>query len=209
MDIDLERQIQQRLAELPADVQTAIRSSDQGPKLQTIGKKYNLHVDQIGKLEDETLLVMLGFADPGEFSEHLIKELSVAPQEAVAIATDVSNEIFMPIRASMQAWAEDRAERESANVITDTLGKEAPVPTKLPPTAPAPGPIAAVKAAPIPSLGAAEAMLSEKKITPPAQTAPEAPASASSATPAASPAPKADPAQPQNYKADPYREPIE
>jgi hypothetical protein len=205
MDLDLQQRVQKRLTELPQDVQAAIHSSDLAQKVQAIGKKNNLHVDQMGKLEDEVYLVMLGFADPGEFADTLAAELGVTSAQAASVANEVGNEIFMPIRASMQEWSESKIVQDDAALVSTALGTKkdtvspqepsatvpnAPLVSKIPPlpstpppaTAPTPAPATAV------DLTAAEAMLAEKKVTAPQKT--EVP-------------------KPQQYKADPYREPVE
>lgn len=228
MDQDLQQQVQKRLAELPADVQAAIRSAEVATKIQEIGKRNNLHIDQVGKLEDEVYIIMLGFADPQGFMEDLADVLGLAPEAAAKLATEITNEIFMPIRASMQAWTEEQIAKQDADLVSEALAPEAPkasnssnssvmMPSSSKPVGttvsapgmtPAPAPAAVVPAAPLsaaPVLGAADAILSEKKVAPP----PAASASAAPTTPATSPIAKNDPAQPQNYKADPYREPVE
>lgn len=108
MEEDLQKQIEQRLAELPADVQNAIASSDMEQKLNAIGAKHRLHIDQIGRLQDETMLIMLGFADMSTFDEALAKALAVPEEEANALAAEVSDQIFVPIRESMKAFAEKK-----------------------------------------------------------------------------------------------------
>jgi hypothetical protein len=69
MEPELEKQVQARLAELPADVRAAIQSADFAKKMQAIGNGHRLHIDQLAALEDEVMLVMLGFADPAELTE--------------------------------------------------------------------------------------------------------------------------------------------
>ena len=171
MDQDLEKKVAQRLAELPADVRVAVQSADLGKKIQVIGRKHNLHVDQTGNLEDETRLVMLGFADPAEFVDQIVREALVEPARADMIAADIANDIFMPIRESMKRWAETRAQTTPKPVL--------PIPVPAP-SAPAVTP--------------ADMMLSQ----PTAQIAPASPKATQGAAPT-----------PQNYKADPYREPAE
>jgi hypothetical protein len=191
MDLDLQQQVQKRLAELPAGVQAAVHSAEVAAKIQEIGKKGKLHLDQMGKLEDEVYLVMLGFADPAEFGDTLAEALGVAPAAAAALATDVVNEIFMPIRASMQEWAEEQVSKQDADLVSEALAAAEPKKSTLPPIEPAPkaGGTAPAPGAAVSNLKDADSILSEKKVMPPAA--------------------KADPAKPQPYKADPYREPAE
>lgn len=231
MDQALEAQVQQRLQELPEEIRLAVQSADLDTKIQVIGQKHQLHIDQIGNLEDETLLVMLGFSDPAEFMDHLVERTSVTPVQASLIAADVAHEIFMPIRESMRLWAERRklikdtdptpvstpgAPAAAASVVMPSSKPVIPTPVAAAPApqaAPAPkAPTAAPTAAPkpAPELGAIDSMLSQKQVTTPASAA----AAPSAATPPTPPTqtpiiPAADPGQPQNYKADPYREPVE
>ncbi|HEY4501901.1 MAG TPA: hypothetical protein VJJ20_02445 [Candidatus Paceibacterota bacterium] len=193
MDLDLQQQVQKRLAELPQDVQAAVRSAELGQKVQAIGKKHALHIDQVGKLEDEVYLVMLGFADPSEFAASLAEELGLAKDQAVEVVTEVTHDIFMPIRASMQQWAEEQTSKEDAHLVTEALAAKEP-PSNKPAIAAPTTPFSAPIPSPKPDLLAAETMLAEKKVSAPTPTAPK---------------PNPDPARPQNYKADPYREPAE
>lgn len=226
MDQALEAQVQQRLSELPEEIRLAVQSADLDRKIQAIGQKHKLHIDQIGNLEDETLLVMLGFADPTEFMDQLVERASVTPVQASLISADVAHDIFMPIRESMRLWAErrksmkdtDSAPAPTAPASSVVMPSSKPVETPPAPVAirtPAPAapivpPVAQTPAAapkPAPDLHAADAMLSQKQVSTPASAT-----AAPLAAPAAAPAPQKpapSPAQPQNYKADPYREPVE
>lgn len=208
MDQALEAQVQQRLNELPEEIRLAVQSADLDRKIQAIGQKHKLHIDQIGNLEDETLLVMLGFADPTEFMDQLVERASVTPVQASLISADVAHDIFMPIRESMRLWAERKKSMKDTDAapaptipapsVVMPSSKPAvsvaaaPTPTPAPTPAPsAPAPAATPK--PAPELSAIDSLLSHKQVTP--------------APSAATPAP--NPGQPQNYKADPYREPVE
>lgn len=183
MEQDLQKQVEKRLTELPQDVREAIQSAQVQEHLRQIAQKHKLHIDQGAKLEDEVYMVMLGFADPAELSQNLAEGLSLPVAEAVVVATDVTNEIFMPIRASMQRWAEEHGSAHAEKPAPAPIEKT-PIPT------PPPAPITTPK--PAPDLAAADAVLSEKKVSVPTPAQPAAPET-----------------MPQNYKADPYREPIE
>ena len=195
MDQDLTKKIQTRLEELPADIQKAVQSADVDKKIQEIGAKNALHLDQIGNLGDETYMVMLGFTDPAEFAENIAKELNVPKEKAEAIAKDIGTALFIPIRESMQQFMEERALHEA--ILEE--GKAPAVQTL--PTAP----IAITKPLipPVPVTKPtqphpADLMLTQKTVT----VAPAAPTNPTS--PEASKG-----AAPQPYKADPYREPTE
>jgi len=224
MENDMQNKVEQRLAELPQDVQAAIASSEFDEKVHAIGKAQGLHIDQMEALSDEIMLGMLGFVELDDLPHGIEHQVRVTGAQAQAITDAVNQEIFRPIRESMKAWAAQK--RGDIAAPTPVPGTEPSAPSVVMPSSPKPEvPPASVPVAPVvpavpPALGsapatptmapahdlvAAEAMLSEKKVTPPAS----APAPTLPATPAHSPIAKVDPAQPQNYKADPYREPVE
>ena len=188
MEEDILNKIKLRLAELPPDVQQAVQSADLGARIQKIGTKHHLHIDQMGNLQDEVYLVMLGFEDPDAFSQNLATNLHIPIEQAAQIAADVSAEAFLPIRESMQVFAE---KQEMAEVAVDQ--KLPPPKTPPPQTLPPPAPAATPQK---PSLSAADMMLSQKTVSMsgPNQTA---------ITPAAAPT------RGESYKVDPYREPTE
>ncbi len=220
---ELTQQIQARLAELPLDVRQAVESAGLDSHVQTIGNKHQLHIDQTGKLQNETLLVMLGFTSTSDFVGNLAAHVGVPAEKASAIAADINNEIFGPIRESLKkisgqapaqaAAAPSIAPKPPAPAMPAAAAPKPTVPApstppvtiKPPPSMPPPMPQAPaakpqVPLAPHPH----DLMLVEKTVTTPA-TPPKSPAPAAPAPASATPAPP----KPDNYKSDPYREPVE
>jgi len=229
-------EIQKRIDALPAAAREFVTSPEMGKAVQGIALKHRLHIDQTGTLEAEVLAAVIGISDFEDFAENLADVLSVDTQKSEDIAKDTNDLIFIKIREKMKSSSEKRDEKQvpstpsavqipapvfvapppskdsNPSVVMPSSPKPAPTPVvpNMTPTStsktPSVPPITP-KPALAPDLTAADAILSEKKVTPPtaASTTPTAPL----ATPAASPVPKVDPAQPQNYKADPYREPIQ
>lgn len=126
MEEELQQQIQKRMDELPEDVRQAIQSAELGKKLQEIGNKHQLHIDQVGTLSDETVLVLLGFSDPGEFVGTLTEGLHIPSQEAEKIAGDVTEQVFLPIRESMQAFMEGQESLAQAITATEVSSTTKP-----------------------------------------------------------------------------------
>jgi hypothetical protein len=87
---------------LPLDVQTAMSSVDTIGKMQSIGQKHELHIDQIGELGKETGLVMLGLTHPSAYVKNLTERLNLDRGKATEIARDVNEQIFKPIRESLK-----------------------------------------------------------------------------------------------------------
>jgi len=128
MENDIQRQIEERLGELPEDVRLAILSSDFEKKVHEVGKVHGLHIDQIEALGDETMLVMLGFSATQAFADNIQNSARVSRDEAHKMAAEVSDQVFLPIRESMKKFMAEHAERDEkpATQIAST-----PAPTNI------------------------------------------------------------------------------
>ncbi|OGC80366.1 hypothetical protein A2943_01235 [Candidatus Adlerbacteria bacterium RIFCSPLOWO2_01_FULL_51_16] len=221
MESETQKQIEERLGELPEDVRLAILSADFEKKVQTVGAKYNLHIDQLEVLGDETMLIMLGFADPSTFAANIEKQVRVSTDQAHKIGAEITEQIFLPIRESMKKFMEGRA--KEAPIVSAPPPPSTPTPKPVPPPSAPPKPTpppapagqsplggakpAVAPTAPIapmpPIMQQAQIMLSEKTVSKlpeklqTGKTAPQPPAASSGQT------------KPPPYKADPYREPPE
>ena len=192
---DLQKQIAERLAALPPEVQNLILAADTGQRIRDIGTQHSLHIDQLGKLEDITMLVMLGLIETAQFGEEVQKDLALSGEDAQKIVGEISEKLFAPIRESMKATSINKPTLEETAVKINTPAPFPPPPTPSVtlPTTPSsvsvvttsipavqiPTPPAAPSPTAVPSMPKAEEMLTEKTVVTPI------------------------------YKADPYREPIE
>ena len=193
MEQDAAKLIQQRLAELPGDVRNAVQSADLSKKIQAVGTKHNLHIDQMGELEDEVLLAMLGFSPLAQLGGRLSRALRLPPEEGEKLAADIATEVFGPIRESMKRFVDERAQKAAPR----PKESQAPVAVNVPVSAPAPAPAPSTpvppKPQPVPDLHKADVMLTQKTLD-----VPHPPPKEASSAPAPTPI----------YKADPYREPV-
>lgn len=106
---------------IPADILEAIKSSQVYTKLEKIGDRYGLLIDQIGQLDVDTRLTMLGKSKSDKFVDTIAKNLEISKQTAEKIAVDINTEIFMTLRESlrkMQEQAEKAADEEAAKPIS-------------------------------------------------------------------------------------------
>lgn len=87
---------------LPDDVKNAIFSVDSAKIINEVGKKYGLHIDQIGLLAEETGNILLGISKPTEFVDHLQTKLSIERVRASEVAAEVNEKIFSKIRESLR-----------------------------------------------------------------------------------------------------------
>lgn len=224
---NIQQQIQERLEQLPTNVQEAILSAEFDQKIQFIGSSAKLHIDQLQRLSDLTMLVMLGFREMNDFKGLLQDQVGISAETAEKIANDVNQQVFLSIRESMKKFAEGQGTPASQAVPTAGTTSKPPLAAVLPkapvqspatasapqvpvtfdePELPPPPATPPTPAAPKVDMHPADVMLTQKTVSMP-QNAPAAP----TMPPAGAPKPienKTTPPKPADYKADPYREPI-
>ncbi|MFA5934790.1 MAG: hypothetical protein WC827_02835 [Candidatus Paceibacterota bacterium] len=114
--------IKEYLAKLPQEIKTVLYSLDYSKLLQEIVIKNKLLIDQAGKLEIETTLVMSGLTPLNDYVSALSKELGITEEKAREIAHDVDNLIFKSIRKSLEAI--NNEEKEDDLIIEQRAKKE-------------------------------------------------------------------------------------
>ncbi|RJQ32906.1 hypothetical protein C4572_00340 [Candidatus Parcubacteria bacterium] len=97
-----EQEIAQMYDNLPEDLKDSIFSVDTTSAVNLLGRKYNLMVDKIGELGNETGMVMLGVTHPNEFIPNLAQRLEIDKETARAIAGDINEKIFKKVRDSLR-----------------------------------------------------------------------------------------------------------
>jgi len=121
MDNETQKIITEQMKKLPKDVVEAIISVDYQAKLQEIAKRQRLMIDQAGKLEMETTLVMIGLEPLADFIGNIEREFNVNTTRAKEIAVDVSENIFKPIRESLKKMNEQMQDGgEESEEINDS-----------------------------------------------------------------------------------------
>ena len=90
--------IQERIAQLPDELQQAISQTDIKGILQRISSKYNLRADQAMALEQETLFVLLGLESRMDFTANIKREMIISEAAATAITSDLDTDLFLAVR---------------------------------------------------------------------------------------------------------------
>ncbi|MCX6713549.1 MAG: hypothetical protein NTV48_00380 [Candidatus Vogelbacteria bacterium] len=107
-------QIKQAYDLLPADVQEFYSAEKTSTDIFSIGTKYGLHVDAMGKLGSLVGLAISGLVPLIDFNKELINRTGVAPDTANLIIYDLNQEVFGPIRESMLAMVKQKVQAETA-----------------------------------------------------------------------------------------------
>ncbi len=119
MNEDTHKIIEEQMTKLPADVKEAIISIDYESRLREITKRQKLLIDQAGKLEMETTLVMIGLEPISDYISNLESHLELSTERAQEIASDVNENIFKPIRQSLEKMDEQMLKGENNESTTE------------------------------------------------------------------------------------------
>ncbi len=103
-----------RFGTLPPEIRDIMSSIDSIKMIESISKKYSLHIDQIGELADETWLVMLGVTKTSDFIGKLSLRLKIDRSKAGQIATDINDQLFLKIRDSLKKVHEEKLAPETS-----------------------------------------------------------------------------------------------
>jgi len=102
--------LKEKFDALPSTVQEAILGTRVSEAVQAIGKKRSLLIDQVGSLETEVMLLLVGLSDTEEFPDNLRENLEVSSSQAEEITGDVNDMILEPIRQRMLEATEEEDE---------------------------------------------------------------------------------------------------
>jgi len=116
-------ELDQRLNALPEKIRKALTAASTETAILDIGKKYDLHVDQIGKLVEAVTQTLLGQIKPYQFDDYIANQLSIEPAKANLITSDINNQIFLPIRDSLEKMSE-QSQASPAKLPTPNIFEE-------------------------------------------------------------------------------------
>ncbi|OHA17255.1 MAG: hypothetical protein A3C79_02955 [Candidatus Taylorbacteria bacterium RIFCSPHIGHO2_02_FULL_45_28] len=91
-------EIKAQFDKLPVNVQQAVTSPEIHEKIEIVGKKYGLMIDQLGELVDEIGLVLLGLHKSSDFVDQISKRLNISGKAALTISQEVNHEVFDSIK---------------------------------------------------------------------------------------------------------------
>lgn len=103
-------QINQRFQMLPSKVQDIILSVEVANAIKEIAKKNDLHIDTAGLLNEEITYVMVGAEKSVNFISNLKRYLHLPENKINAIAGDVNQKIFLPVREALKNTANSSAQ---------------------------------------------------------------------------------------------------
>src|SRR3989344_7144431 len=97
MDQEIEKIIKEQMEKLPIEIRQLFTDPKLGDKIINIGKRNGLNVEQLGILQIETNLVMLGLVHPDEYPNELKNRLKINDMKVDNIINDTNKEILSGI----------------------------------------------------------------------------------------------------------------
>ena len=181
-------QLEAQYKKLPDALKDALFSVDAASKIYGIGRRFGLTIEKTGFMAEETGYVVLGLTRPTEFVQSLAAVLETEENKTRAIANEINNLIFFPLREALKTAHQIEIGEETQKEIIKTppaspLPKPAPKPTL--PSAPKPVP-------PPPAMPKAKPPTSQPPIPPSLPKSPEEKVSASPSLPVAPKIPPLD-----------------
>jgi hypothetical protein len=124
MDQELQNNLRQQYQGLPLEVQKAIADADLPARLQEIVRNNKLMIDQAGKLEIETTLVLFGLEPLESYVDNLVKNIGFSKTQALIVAHDVNESIFKNVREVLKKINEQAIAAENAKIAPNEPTKE-------------------------------------------------------------------------------------
>lgn len=105
--------IKQHWDRIPKKVRGVISAFNWESKVEEIGKKHKLHIDQMGELRNETLFMLVGLTHPGDFYTKIQEVLELPEEKTTAVVNDINEQIFSKIRQALVKAVGEEEEEEA------------------------------------------------------------------------------------------------
>lgn len=99
---DIKKEIRTRFELLPPDLQKTITDSEYQNALFEIAKAQKLTYEELGILEMDTTMVLLGMVKPEDFRDDLQRDLRKNDSELDSVVAAVNDRVFAPIKSSLE-----------------------------------------------------------------------------------------------------------
>jgi hypothetical protein len=120
----MEAELKTRFGLLPKEIQDVITSSDYQMKLFELSKKYKLNYEQLGQLEFNTTLTLLGTLNPSEYEKTVANDLGKKPEEVAALVGEIADQVFKPIHASLIEVYNGESSSEGGDTAAEAKSEE-------------------------------------------------------------------------------------
>lgn len=109
---DTQKELRTRFALLPQEIQDTITSSGFQMKLFELAKKHQLTYDELGQLELDTTMVLLGMSHPDTFGRDLKESLRKDDVITNSLVKEIDEQVFAAIRTTLVSLYETKKRLE-------------------------------------------------------------------------------------------------
>lgn len=120
MDPEIEKIIKERMEKLPDSIRSVLANPGLNEKIMSIGKKNGLDPEQLGILQIETYLVLLGLVHIDDYPDELKNSLKIEDLKLNGVLNDINAEILNPIREKLKEMYETDEDNEE---VPENIGE--------------------------------------------------------------------------------------
>lgn len=102
MDPEIEKIIEKQMEKLPGEVKQLFAGEELKNKITNIGTKNRLSIEELGTLQLEIYLVLLGLIHPDNFPITLSENLKIEKTKLDQIINEVNEQVFRDIREKLK-----------------------------------------------------------------------------------------------------------
>ena len=103
-----QEEVRKQFDRMPPIVKQAIANLDMGNITDNLRKKYNLHVDQVGRIAEEITATMVGLTKPAEFGPNIKAQTGLSEDIVNLITYDLNQQIFSKIRKELEELSQNQ-----------------------------------------------------------------------------------------------------
>lgn len=121
MDDEIKNILTEQFKKLPSKLQEVILSSEFKDNIRNIGAKYQFNNEQINKLEDETVFILLGFKSINDYVQNIMKEVSITNSRAQSIYREINVIILNPIMRDLESFLKSQMKEENTVEVSKPI----------------------------------------------------------------------------------------
>ena len=107
--------VTEKLSKLPFSLQEAVLSDEFAETLRALAKKYKLHFDKWGILEDEIMLTLVNEKTPKDLEYTIKHKIGLNDEQTQELMQDIAENVFAPVRELLkQALEKVKKKQEEA-----------------------------------------------------------------------------------------------
>lgn len=119
MDPEFKAKIEERMQEIPAPLAEAIRESGWETIVFDIGRKHALHINDIGNMQNELILVLTGISHPDNFNSFVRSDLGVSTEKANDIIEQINLRVNEKIKDHLKEALNDTEEENEEVSVSE------------------------------------------------------------------------------------------